>query len=194
MKIHQREKTSGKLILPSAPGAFSYWMMPGPGVHAEWQPIVTSLATKYGGANFEPHVTVYFSPFHEGLDPEHILKELKPIQIELTVVGLEFSDIFTKTCFIQFASNEQLQILSSQIRHIARGEEFSLNPHMSLFYGHLSQAHREEIAHDIRQILPHKMIFTGIWAVSNLEGVIGINNSSHVEGWQRAAATDWSDY
>ena len=69
-----------------------------------------------------------------------------------------------------------------------------LNPHMSVFYGSLCVSERKDITDIVLPMLPDKFVFDAIWAVSNQEGVVGVTDSSHVAGWQLAAATQWSDF
>lgn len=194
MRIHQRDNLTGDLILPSVPGAFSYWMMPEPESLSCWQPVVDQLAETYGGQKFEPHATVYFSSYQVGMDPKEALGSINPLQIELRVAALEFSEVFTKTCYIQFEPNEELASLSMNLQQRTNGALFALNPHMSLFYGRLTDQQRDEIKRYVEPKLPDTILFNAIWAVSNQEGGVGVTNSSHVAGWQLAAETNWPDF
>ena len=72
------------------------------------------LARQFGAPLFEPHVTIFIAP-ENSRAPLEVLREVGPVDIELTIHSIRFSEQFTKTLFVQFERNSAVQRLGDAI-------------------------------------------------------------------------------
>ena len=129
----------------------SYWLIPSEPAHSFFQRIINDLARRYDAPLFEPHVT-----FHVGADRADAAKkalgaaERECKLIGLTPLGIDQSDQFIKTLFVQFAMSVELRKISDIIREVANDSSpYELKPHLSLLYKNLAAAARSELAASI---------------------------------------------
>ena len=99
--------------------------------------IIKSLAEKYYSYPFLAHMTIYSRiPTSQSIAIKAVEKSLSginPFQIE--VDKLDYSDLFTKTLYIQFKNNPTLKkIYSSLFNNLNKYVDYTFNPHMSLIY------------------------------------------------------------
>ena len=129
----------------------AYWLIPGEPAHSFFQRIINDLARRYDAPVFEPHVTI-----HVGADrpdaAENALgdaaRECK--RIGLTPLGIDQSDEFIKTLFVQFVMSAELRKMNDIIREVANdSSQYELKPHLSLLYKNLTAATRRELAASI---------------------------------------------
>lgn len=109
--------------------------------------------------------------------------------IELTPVGIDQSDEFIKTLFVQFAMNAELRKINGIIRDTANdSSQYELKPHLSLLYKNLAAAIRCELAASIDVPLS-EVTFDAIKAV---RCVSPAESGADVEAWRVIAAASLS--
>ncbi|MCZ6876451.1 MAG: cyclic phosphodiesterase-like protein [bacterium] len=126
----------------------SYWLLPSTADCAFFQDIINTLAKTYEAPSFEPHVTIYSGPYTPQDNPEAILQQAtNSIQrVCLRLDNLLYTDVFTKTLFVQFHPSPILTAISETLRHAASGpSDYSLNPHLSLIYKQLSEEAKQHL-------------------------------------------------
>ncbi|HEY2680142.1 MAG TPA: hypothetical protein VGI59_02370 [Candidatus Udaeobacter sp.] len=168
----------------------AYWLIPSEPAHSFFQRIINDLARRCDAPVFEPHVTI-----HVGADRADAAKtaledaagECK--LIGLTPLGIDQSDEFIKTLFVQFAVSAELSKISRIIREAANdSSEYELKPHLSLLYKNLAAATRRELAASIDVPLS-EVIFDAIKAV---RCVSPTKSGADVEPWRVVAAASLS--
>ena len=115
---------------------YSFWLLPAEPLRAVLYSIIQELADTFTGVYFEPHVTISCGPSSndESLAlAREIASQFTPV--ELTPTGLDHTNLYTKTLFIQFEESASLREMSVHIRkHSSRPSSYLLNPHLSLLY------------------------------------------------------------
>src|SRR6266576_6503201 len=94
--------------------AIAYWLLPETPARDLLAREIKELARQYGAPLFEPHVTIFIAP-ENSRPPLEVLRELGPVDIELAIHSIRFSEQFTKTLFVQFERNSVLQQLGDAI-------------------------------------------------------------------------------
>jgi hypothetical protein len=109
-------------------------------------------------------VTLYA---HDQIDEagyRKVIDNCTVLPLELEVVELRFSGIFTRSCCIDFVQCPEFLHLRRQIQDTSgAGEDYPVNPHMSLFYGTLSDNQKQHIQEEVA--LPRSIRFTSIRSV-----------------------------
>src|SRR2546430_16115373 len=90
--------------------AIAYWLLPEAAAREVFLREIRRRARQFGAPLFEPHVTIFIAPENSGA-PLEVLRELGPVDIELAIHSIRFSEQFTKTLFVQFERNSVLQQL-----------------------------------------------------------------------------------
>jgi 2'-5' RNA ligase len=169
----------------------AYWLIPSEPAHSFFQRIINDLARRYDAPVFGPHVTI-----HVGADRADAAKnalgdaarEYK--LIGLTPLGIDQSDEFIKTLFVQFAMSAELRKITDMIREAANdSSQYELNPHLSLLYKDLAAPTRRELAASINVPL-FEVTFDAIRAV---RCVSPTESGADVEAWHVVAAASLSD-
>jgi 2'-5' RNA ligase len=114
----------------------TYWLIPAEPARSYFRSLISDLALRFDAPVFEPHVTLYVTEAANE-NPTGVLQSaltsLKPVR--LSIAGLDSSDKFTKTLYVQFQPNAALQRLSESLRAASVSQrEYDLNPHLSLIY------------------------------------------------------------
>jgi 2'-5' RNA ligase len=176
--------------LPSRQTVIAYWLIPSEPAHSFFQQIVNDLARRYDAPVFEPHVTI-----HVGADRTDAAKNAlgdaahKCKLIGLTPLGIDQSDEFIKTLFVQFAMSAELRKINDIIREAANdSSQYQLNPHLSLLYQKLAAPIRRELAASINVAL-FEVTFDAIKAV---RCVLPTKSGADVEAWHVVAAASLS--
>jgi len=152
--------------------------------------MINDLARRCDAPVFEPHVTI-----HVGADRADAAKnalgdaarECK--LIGLTPLGIDQSDEFIKTLFVQFAMSAELRKINDMIREAANdSSQYELNPHLSLLYKDLAAAPRRELAASINVPLS-EVTFDAIKAVRCISPT---KSGADVEVWHVLAAVSLS--
>jgi hypothetical protein len=169
------------------PESMFYWLTPAPAEYTACLAWVESLAELFGGPTFAPHVTLYAGRFSPGDDADSVLERAAAGvagPVVLRASGLQFSDSFTKCCYIQFEPDEAAERLAAAFKSLVSAPDgYRFNPHLSLFYGRLSAAARERIRGMIQP--PQEMAFEAVCAVA---GGAEVKTRGDVEAWRVVAA------
>ena len=105
--------------------------------------------------------------------------------IGLTPLGIDQSDEFIKTLFVQFGMNAELRKINDMIREAANdSSQYELNPHLSLLYKNLAAQTRRELAASIN-VPFFEVTFDAIKAV---HCVSPTESGADVEAWRVVAA------
>jgi 2'-5' RNA ligase len=152
--------------------------------------LIAELARRYDAPVFEPHVTVHVGANHVDAAEKALAqaaRQCAPVKLE--TLGIDHSDEFIKTLFVQFEPNKELQLLNALIR--ATGQDpvrYQLNPHLSLLYKNIPAPVRSELGHSI------KLSFSGVTfdALKAVRCVSPTKSRADVEAWQVMATTERS--
>ena len=163
----------------------AYWLYPAEPARTHFVALINDLATKFDAPAFEPHVTLYVTDAaNEKPDAvlKHVLKSYGPAR--LSIRGLDYSDEFTKTLFVQFEPDAELTQLSSDLRRASAVQnDYELNPHLSLIYKTMTDETKRDLAHSIR--LPFTEVrFDAVKAVIS---PAKIESRADVEAWRVVA-------
>ena len=169
----------------------AYWLIPSEPAHSFFQRIINDLARRCDAPVFEPHVTI-----HVGADRADAAKnalgdatrECK--LIGLTPFGIDQSDEFIKTLFVQFSMSAELRKISGIVRQSGNdSSHYQLKPHLSLLYQNLPATARRELATSINVPLS-EVTFDAIKAV---RCVLPTESRADVDAWNIVAADSLSD-
>lgn len=126
----------------------AFWLSPPAGAREFFLSLIKDLAQRYHAPVFEPHVTLCGGEIAE-TRAEEIVRNLsirEPITLEIT--GVEHSEKYTKTLFVQFRSTPEIEALSAEIQKAAASHH-DLNPHLSLLYKEMPEADKAAAARAI---------------------------------------------
>ena len=144
-----------------------------------------SMAARFDAPIFEPHVTLYVTSA-ENEDAAGLLARAaanaKPYRLRIT--GIDYSDEFTKTVFVQFQSDAGLSELSAQLRAASASKnDYKLNPHLSLIYKTMSEERKADLARSLTLSFTEVVFDSVKAAISPAE----IKSREDVEAWRRVA-------
>ena len=109
--------------------------------------------------------------------------------IGLKPLGIDQSDEFIKTLFVQFAMSAELSKINGIIREAANdSSHYELKPHLSLLYKNLAVAIRRELAASIN--VPLSEVTFG--AIKAVRCVSPAESGADVEAWRVVAAASLS--
>ena len=168
----------------------AYWLTPSEPAHSFFQRIINDLARRCDAPVFEPHVTI-----HVGADRADAAKNALDAAREfkligLTPLGIDQSDEFIKTLFVEFAMSAELRKINNLIREAANdSSQYELNPHLSLLYKNLAAQTRRELAASINVPL-FEVTFDAIKAVRCISPA---ESGADVKAWHVVAAASLSD-
>ena len=142
----------------------AYWLIPSEPAHSFFQRIINDLAHRYDAPVFDPHVTIHVRA--DGADAAKnalgdAARECK--LIGLTPLGIDQSDEFIRTLFVQFAMSAELRKIND-MEAANDSSQYELNPHLSLLYKNLAAPTRRELAASINVPL-FEVTFDAIKAV-----------------------------
>ena len=168
----------------------AYWLIPSEPAHSFFQRMINDLACRCDAPVFEPHVTI-----HVGADRADAAKNALGAAarecklIGLKPLGIDQSDEFIKTLFVQFAMSAELSKINGIIREAANdSSQYELKPHLSLLYKNLAVATRRELAASIDVPLS-EVTFDVIKVV---RCVSPTESSADVQAWRVVAAASLS--
>ena len=168
----------------------AYWLIPSEPAYCSFQGIINDLAGRYDAPVFEPHVTIHVGA--DGADAaknalRDAARECK--LIGLTPLGIDQSDEFIRTLFVQFAMSAELRKINDRICEAANdSSQYELSPHLSLLYKNLAGSTRRELAASINIPL-FEVTFDAIKAV---RCVSPTKSDADVEAWHVVAAAPLS--
>lgn len=130
----------------------AFWLLPGGEARAFFTSLVDKLAGSVDGPAFEPHVTLLGAEIdlQRATDLlENVARETRSLR--LRVSGIEFSDKYTKTLYVQFHSSADAQAISQALARRAGADgSYDFDPHLSLLYKTMPEAEKEALAREIR--------------------------------------------
>jgi 2'-5' RNA ligase len=163
----------------------TYWLCPAEPERDQFARVIGDLATRFDSPTFEPHVTIQTTNAARE-DPARVLEKIgkgRP-PFRLRVRGLDYSDEYTKTLFVQLAPDTKLAQLSDDLRRASVSPgDYQLNPHMSLLYKKMDEETKRHLAASI--VLP----FTDV-SFSSVKAVVSpaeIQAREDVEAWRVVA-------
>lgn len=161
----------------------SFWLIPSQEERVYFQEIINTLAQEYDAPTFTPHVTIYSGEYEPDASLENIIEQATPgIQsLLLSVDKLLYTEEFTKTLFVQFYQNSTLSKISETLGSCAKvPSKFTLNPHLSLIYRHLTKDIKQEL---VTKISPSKseILFDEVRVISTPSKV---ETREDVEVWK----------
>lgn len=130
----------------------AFWLMPSADAKPSFVSLVEELARRLEAPAFEPHVTLQGAE----LDELHAVALLEKIAgryapVDLQIGGIEFSEKYTKTLYVQFRSSNEASAISSAIADSAASTGgYKFDPHLSLLYKTVSAAEKQELARRIK--------------------------------------------
>jgi 2'-5' RNA ligase len=159
----------------------AYWLIPSEPAYTFFQKISNNLARRYDAPVFEPHVTIHLGADRADLAEKALGTAARECKlIGLTPLGIDESDEFIKTLFVQFAMSAELRQINDMIRQAANdSSQYELKPHLSLLYKNLAAATRHELAASINVPLS-EVTFDAIKAVRCLSQT---KSGADVEAW-----------
>jgi len=126
---------------------FTLWLTPCEPLRTSLRSTISQLAARCDAVEFEPHVTVFCGPSTDAearAVARRVARQFSPI--ELTAVGLDHTEHYTKTLFVQFQESSCLrQIFETAAAHYPRSSDYVLNPHLSLIYKKLHEEIQTEL-------------------------------------------------
>jgi 2'-5' RNA ligase len=133
--------------------------------------IIKTLANKYYTYPFIPHITMYAGMHMEEnrarLLINQIFNEISLEPITADVAGLYYSDIFTKTLYVNFQINSALQNIHQLLKNkFGSYQEYLLHPHLSLIYKNKMPA-KEKVRLKNKLSFPTKVRFDQIYIISS---------------------------
>jgi len=160
----------------------TYWLCPAEPERGQFAKVISELARRFNAPVFEPHVTIYVTSAAQEKPAAILEKTLKGRRpYRLGIRGLDFSDKFTKTLFVQFAPDVALADLSEDLRRAsATRNDYELNPHLSLIYKEMDHETKRRLATSIT--LPFNEVF-----FASVKAVISpaeIKTREDVEAWR----------
>ncbi len=122
-----------------------FWLIPAKPERELFRKIIRILAREFGAPQFEPHLTLgYAAP---GISAASLLRNLFGPPIALRLRSVAYSAKFTKTLFVRFAPNRNLEKVTGTI---AKSRKSLQDPHLSLIYRSLPPATKRELAMTIK--------------------------------------------
>jgi 2'-5' RNA ligase len=161
----------------------SFWLIPSEEDRIFFQEIIDTLSQEYDAPAFTPHVTIYSGEYTQDESvAELIEKATQDVQsFSLKLDKLLYTEEFTKTVFVQFHPNPLLRKISDTLGCNSKNpSEFSLNPHLSLIYKHLSEEIKKKLMSSI-SLPKSEVFFNEVRAISTPGKVQGRDD---VERWK----------
>ena len=129
----------------------TYWLMPADDAKAAFTSLIRDLAERLDAPVFEPHVTLQAG----ALPDERAIDLLGTIAtthapLQLQVAGVEFSEKYTKTLYVQFRPSSEASAMSDAIASAIRENGYEFDPHLSLLYKTLPDAVKAELARETK--------------------------------------------
>ena len=169
----------------------AYWLIPSEPAHSFFQRIINDLARRCDAPVFEPHVTIYVGADRADAAKNALGDAARECKfIGLTSLGVDQSDEFIKTLFVQFAMTAELRKINDMIREVANDSpRYELHPHLSLLYKNLAAPTRRELAASIN--VPFSEVTFD--AIKGVRCVSPAESGADIEGWHIVAAASLSD-
>jgi 2'-5' RNA ligase len=164
--------------------------MPGEPARTFFQGLIEDLARRHDAPLFEPHVTIHVGTNHGDAAEKALSKPaLECRSIKLKALGIDHSDEFIKTLYVQFAPNRKLRELNEIIHNAAQdSSQYELKPHLSLLYKKMPAVARSELADSINAPFS-EVTFDALKAVRCISPT---QKRADVEAWRVVGTTELS--
>ena len=141
---------------PRAKGV-SLWLMPEGKAREKLAALIDRLAAGLGTAGFAPHVTLLSGlpgPEAEVLDRARVLAgQLHPLSLAFS--GMDGTGAHFRCLFLRVATSPALlQAHARAARYFGREPEASFDPHLSLAYGTLDAARKDDLKRELPPLTP----------------------------------------
>jgi putative hydrolase of the HAD superfamily len=159
-----------------------FWLMPAADAQIVFSGMINELAARFDAPAFEPHVTICGADVAE-VEATKILREVparEPIALEVS--GVEFSEKYTKSLFVQFRPSPELRSLAAELQN-PLGSADELNPHLSLLYKEMPLARKADAARTVT--LPFRSVTFD--CVQTIVAPAAITRREEVEAWRTVA-------
>lgn len=149
------------------------WLLPEKKSAVKFQKIIEGLAQTYRSISFPPHVTLTPCPDEQPFENLKIIcnelaRNFKPFQLDILSTGSLNNEY--QSLYIQINKSVQLaELRKSARKKVGLHQEVSYMPHLSLFYGFLSDDQRREITDTLVRSIQGKFI-AGRLALVELKG------------------------
>lgn len=163
----------------------TYWLIPAEPARSYFVSAIHDLAAKFDAPAFEPHLTIYATTLADE-NPAEILERVTAgfAAAHLMIAGINYSDEFTKTLFVQFQPCAAVTRLSADFRQASIvKEEHEVNPHVSLIYKILPAETKAALANSVTVPFP-EVRFDAAKAVIS---PANIQSREDVEAWRVVA-------
>lgn len=159
----------------------AFWLLPSAPARDFFQALIEDLAQRFDAPSFEPHLTLCSTRLLKAAQFQRLAKLTLPRIIELEIEGIECSETFTKTLFVQFKRSAELFRLRDDVANaLGVNDDAELDPHLSLIYKKLPNERKIELARTIR--IPFEVVrFEAIKAILTPSKVKG---RAEVEAWR----------
>ena len=163
----------------------AFWLMPAADAKTFFTSMIDELARRLEAPAFEPHVTLQGA----GVEQKRAIELLQNVAtssaaVQLQIAGIEFSDKYTKTLYVQFRPSAEASAISGQIADgVGSRGGYEFDPHLSLLYKTLAQTEKEELAREIK-IPFEQVIFDTVKLVSVPTSIKG---PADVHAWRTLA-------
>ncbi|HEY2800595.1 MAG TPA: hypothetical protein VGI85_08380 [Chthoniobacterales bacterium] len=148
------------------------WLTPAEPARTWFREKIRWLALERDAPIFEPHLTL-------GLGSVALLQGVEAASIRLSILGVDYSEKFTKTLFVRF----ELTAALAQLRVSLGIKSAGFDPHLSLLYQHLPAASKRQLA--ISLSVPFASVtFAAIEAIRCPRKVV---SDTDVESWETIA-------
>lgn len=149
---------------------YSVWLVPQDNDEQYLRNIIDKLATKYNSSSFIPHIALLPD---NNLSLERLQQIIKQVfehqkPFEVVKIGVNQTDDFWKTVFLEFELNETLKKLFEDINAKTNQRDISVfKPHVSLIYKTMAEDERVKIAKNIQT--KDKFMFDRVFVVTPKE-------------------------
>lgn len=129
----------------------AFWLIPEERARRFLVSTIKELAIRFDAPLFEPHLTIYVSP-KGNREPSEVLNQAlaRYGSLRLSIVKLQYSDIFTKSLFIQFASSPLIIALNRSLQAASLDRDcYDLDPHLSLIYKNMTPRDKIEVINSL---------------------------------------------
>jgi 2'-5' RNA ligase len=159
----------------------AFWLMPARAERDRFTSVIAELAARYDAPVFEPHVTLIGGKLDEQKAADVLQRCTFSEPIELEIAGVETSEKYTKTLFVQFRPSPLASELSDAITAAANiTSDYEFNPHLSLLYKEMREVEKAAAASRIE--LPFdRVTFDGLKAIVT---PAEITSRKEVEAWR----------
>src|SRR6266404_7066618 len=173
-------------MIPGEKTIVTYWLTPAEPARSYFASVISDLAARFEAPVFQPHLTIYVTKPEKknaGTSLKHALTDCRGAY-RLSISGIDHSDEFTKTVFVQFEPDEELTRLSANFRRASGAHrEYELNPHLSLIYKTMSHETKKEIARSLTFPFEDVLFYSAKAVISPAK----IESRADVEGWRIVA-------